>query len=75
VFRLFIDKEKIKQSHSKKIPLKSRRLVLEARHPELDEQIYQWFLKILHPTGRCKPLPLTRELIQKRALKIEKISI
>lgn len=29
--------------------------------------MYQWFLKILHPIGRCKPLPLTRELIQNRA--------
>lgn len=72
VSRLFRDKEKIKEAENKKIPLKSRRLVCEAFHPELDEQIYQWFLKILHPTGRCKPLPLTRELIQKRALDFAK---
>lgn len=70
VSRLVKNKEKTKASLCNKVPLKFKRNEFRPKHPELDDEVYKWFTKILHPTGRCKPLPLTRDIIQKRALKI-----
>ncbi len=42
---------------------------VKASYPELDQAVYDWFLEIQHPFGKCKPLPLSRSVIQARAKK------
>lgn len=68
--RLLKDSEKRKAAQCNKVPKIFKGLQYQPKHPELDDQVYKWFTKILHPTGRCKPLPLTRDLIQKQALQV-----
>lgn len=64
------DKEKTKGAQCRKVPSSFKRFEFRPKHPELDNEVYKWFNKILHSTSRCKPLPLTLDIIQKRALKV-----
>lgn len=69
VSRIYCDRVKLKKiEQDKSVPLKSKLALAKAKHPELDDAIFKWFVHIQHPSGKCKPLPLTRDLIKKRAL-------
>jgi len=43
-----------------------------AWYPKLDKALYDWFISVQNPGGRCKPLPLTRQIIRIRAQLIAK---
>lgn len=55
---------------NKSVALKSKVAVVKAHHPDLDQQVYSWFLSVRNPSRKCKPLPVSRELIQMRARQI-----
>lgn len=44
--------------------------VLKSRvaFPELNQAVYEWFLQMRNPGHGCKPLPISRAIIQQRAL-------
>jgi len=46
----------------------SKKLANQAKHRELDDAVLNWVMAMRHPTFRCKPLPLSRSIIQARAL-------
>lgn len=63
--------EKLKSiQEDKSVSLKSKVAAVRAHHPNLDQQVYSWFLSVRNPSGKCKPLPVSRELIQTRARQI-----
>ena len=39
-----------------------------AHHPELDSAVFKWFCEMRSPVNRRKPLPISRAIIQARAL-------
>jgi hypothetical protein len=41
-----------------------------AKYPDVDRETYEWFVKVRHPQGRCKPLPVTSAALKMRALQI-----
>jgi IS30 family transposase len=71
VSRIFQNSDKLKTiKATKTVTLKSKVSNSRAKYPELDKLVYEWFVNIIHPSGRCKPLPLSRGIIQARAKKI-----
>ena len=39
-----------------------------AHHPELDSAVFRWFCEMRNPSNRRKPLPISRSVIQTRAI-------
>ena len=71
--RIWSDKENLlspSNSASYSSNLNSKKRQNRSEHPELDEAVYKWFVQTLHPDGRCKPLPLSRAIIQAYAKKV-----
>ena len=54
------------------VNLNSKKQKNLAEFPELDEMVFKWFVSTINPKGRCKPLPLTRAVIQEHAKKFAK---
>ena len=75
ISRIAIGKEKLKniEKHSI-VPLKSKKAADKSKFPQLDNDVYSWFHSVLHPVGRvkCRPLPLSRDIIKSKALSIAK---
>ncbi len=65
VSRIFKNSDKLKT-----VTLKSKVSNSRAKYPEIVKLVYEWFVNIIHPSGRCKPLPLSRGIIQAKAKKI-----
>jgi DDE superfamily endonuclease/Tc5 transposase DNA-binding domain len=45
----------------------SKTLVSRRKFPDVDEAVFKWFKLVRNPMGRCKPLPVSRPIIQARA--------
>jgi DDE superfamily endonuclease/Tc5 transposase DNA-binding domain/CENP-B N-terminal DNA-binding domain len=74
VSRIFKNSDKLKTiKAAKTLTLKSKVSNSRAKYPEIDKLVYEWFVNIIHPSGRCKPLPLSRGIIQARARKIAEL--
>lgn len=52
------------------VHLQSKKAVNLSKFPELDRELYQWFQSVTNPTNRWKPLPISRSILQSKALKI-----
>ena len=50
--------------------LKSKKTTSKSKYPEVDNAVYEWFGIVQHPYGKCKPLPLSRAVIQARAKRV-----
>ena len=44
-----------------------------SKYPEIDAAVYKWFVSVRKPEHRCKPLPVSRSLLQARALQEAKL--
>ncbi len=49
------------------LPLKAKLIVQKAYYAEVEKAVFQWFKLVRNPLGRCKPLPVSRSIIQARA--------
>ena len=47
--------------------MKAKIIVQKAYYPEIDNAVFEWFKNVRNPLGRCKPLPVSRSIIQARA--------
>jgi AcrR family transcriptional regulator len=71
VTRIFQNKENILRAvSSQQVSLTSKVSKMTAKYPDVDRETYEWFVKVRHPTGRCKPLPVTSAALKMRALQI-----
>ncbi len=60
-----LELRKIQQEKS--VTLKSKKSISKSKYPEVDKSVYKWFCNVQHLYGKCKPLPLSRAIIQARA--------
>ena len=42
----------------------SKTLVSRRKFPDVDEAVFKWFKLVRNPMGRCKPLPVSRPILQ-----------
>ena len=71
VSRIYQNSDKLKTiKATNTVTLKSKVSNSRAKYSELDKLVYEWFVNTIHPSGRCKPLPLYRGIIQARGKKI-----
>ena len=69
IHRISASKEELTKISEEKIFQPSAKVMANlSHHQELDKLVFQWFCQMRNPRGRLKPLPLSRGLIQARAL-------
>jgi len=53
--------------------LNARNIVDSSKYPEIDSAVYKWFVSVRNPENHCKPLPVSRAILQARALQEAKL--
>ena len=61
------EKKIIEGVNGQQLKLCSKVLVTTNKYPEIDLAVFNWFKQVRNPQGRCRPLPLSRSIIQARA--------
>ena len=69
VYRIFQCKDSIVRAVAEgSVPTQSKVVVNKAKYPAIDQAVFQWFCSLRSLRRGCKPLPVSRAIIQARAM-------